>query len=221
MFHSKWSNYNIVDATPFKRDVVKELADECHKQGIDIHFYYSHIDGFYEQAAGLRHQALPLAGVGDDVVLHLHAHHRRAVGRKGRVVVRRLGERGVAQPARVGVHDGMVLPRDVRAAVVDEVAVRVRVPRLERELRRVLPSGQRAVRDEDVVRDCDTPASVFLSCRLPSGIRFFCKILKFTRVLNANTIRSQKTIFVNSFRHMQQILLTKWSIDDRLKKKVY
>ena len=98
-----------------------------------------------------QHQALPLAGVGDDVVLHLHAHHRRAVGREGRVVVRRLGERGVAQPARVGVHDGMVLPRDVRAAVVDEVAVRVRVPRLERELRRVLPHGQRAVRDEDVV----------------------------------------------------------------------
>ena len=50
MFHSKWSNYNIVDATPFKRDIVKELADECHKQGIDIHFYYSHIDWQREDA---------------------------------------------------------------------------------------------------------------------------------------------------------------------------
>lgn len=28
MFHTKYSDYNIVDATPFKRDIVKELADE-------------------------------------------------------------------------------------------------------------------------------------------------------------------------------------------------
>ncbi len=44
MFHTKWSDYNIVDATPFKRDVLKELADECQKQGIKLHFYYSHLD---------------------------------------------------------------------------------------------------------------------------------------------------------------------------------
>lgn len=44
MFHTRWSPYNIVDATPFKRDVLKELADECHKQGIKLHFYYSHAD---------------------------------------------------------------------------------------------------------------------------------------------------------------------------------
>ena len=50
MFHTRWSKYNIVDATPFGRDVVKELADECHRQGIDIHFYYSHIDWQREDA---------------------------------------------------------------------------------------------------------------------------------------------------------------------------
>lgn len=44
MFHTRWSDYNIVDATPFKRDVLKELADECQKQGIKLHFYYSHAD---------------------------------------------------------------------------------------------------------------------------------------------------------------------------------
>lgn len=33
MFHTRYSDYNIVDATPFRRDVLKELADECHKQG--------------------------------------------------------------------------------------------------------------------------------------------------------------------------------------------
>ena len=44
MFDTKYSDYNIVDATPFKRDVVKELAEECRKQGIKLHLYYSHLD---------------------------------------------------------------------------------------------------------------------------------------------------------------------------------
>jgi len=44
MFGTKQSDYNIVDATPFKRDVLKELAAECQKQGIRLHFYYSHLD---------------------------------------------------------------------------------------------------------------------------------------------------------------------------------
>jgi alpha-L-fucosidase len=44
MFATKQSPFNIVDATPFKRDVLKELADECHKQGVKLHFYYSLLD---------------------------------------------------------------------------------------------------------------------------------------------------------------------------------
>ena len=48
MFNTQYSDYNIVKATPFKRDVIKELADECHKQGIRIHFYYSHLDWYRE-----------------------------------------------------------------------------------------------------------------------------------------------------------------------------
>lgn len=44
MFGTKQSRYNIVDATPFKRDVIKELAEECHKQDIKLHFYYSLLD---------------------------------------------------------------------------------------------------------------------------------------------------------------------------------
>ncbi len=44
MFDTEWCDYDIVDATPFGRDVLKELADECHRQGIRIHFYYSHAD---------------------------------------------------------------------------------------------------------------------------------------------------------------------------------
>lgn len=44
MFDSKLTDYDIMDATPFKRDVLKELADECHAQGIALHFYYSQLD---------------------------------------------------------------------------------------------------------------------------------------------------------------------------------
>lgn len=44
MWDTEQSTYNIVDATPFGRDVIKELADECHRQGVKLHFYYSHID---------------------------------------------------------------------------------------------------------------------------------------------------------------------------------
>lgn len=48
MFDTKYSDYNVVDATPFKRDILKELADECHKQGIRLHLYYSHLDWYRE-----------------------------------------------------------------------------------------------------------------------------------------------------------------------------
>jgi alpha-L-fucosidase len=44
-FATKQSNWGIMN-TPFKRDIVKELADECHKQGIKIGFYYSLLDWY-------------------------------------------------------------------------------------------------------------------------------------------------------------------------------
>jgi alpha-L-fucosidase len=44
MFDSKVSPYNIVAATPFKRDPMKELAAACKKYGIKLFFYYSQLD---------------------------------------------------------------------------------------------------------------------------------------------------------------------------------
>ncbi|WP_082987032.1 MULTISPECIES: alpha-L-fucosidase [Butyricimonas] len=44
MYHSKYTKYNIVDATPFKRDVMKELSDACLRQGVKFAVYYSLID---------------------------------------------------------------------------------------------------------------------------------------------------------------------------------
>lgn len=50
MFRTAQSPYNVVDATPFARDVVRELAEECHRQGLGVHFYYSLIDWGREDA---------------------------------------------------------------------------------------------------------------------------------------------------------------------------
>jgi alpha-L-fucosidase len=41
MFDSKADPFNIVAATPFKRDPLRELAEECKKQGVKLGFYYS------------------------------------------------------------------------------------------------------------------------------------------------------------------------------------
>ena len=42
MYHSQCNPFNIVDATPFKRDPMKELADACKQEGLGFGFYYSH-----------------------------------------------------------------------------------------------------------------------------------------------------------------------------------
>jgi hypothetical protein len=41
MFDSKANSFNIVAATPFRRDPLRELAEECRKQGMKPGFYQS------------------------------------------------------------------------------------------------------------------------------------------------------------------------------------
>ena len=41
MFRTATTHYNVVESTPFARDVIKELADECRRQGIVFCPYYS------------------------------------------------------------------------------------------------------------------------------------------------------------------------------------
>uniref|UniRef100_A0AB33JTL7 alpha-L-fucosidase n=4 Tax=unclassified Prevotella TaxID=2638335 RepID=A0AB33JTL7_9BACT len=48
MFHTAESKYNIVDATPFKRDVLKELSTACEQQDMRLHVYYSILDWIRE-----------------------------------------------------------------------------------------------------------------------------------------------------------------------------
>ena len=46
MFDSAASNYNIVDKTPYGKDVLKMLSDACRKEGIKLFFYYSQLDWY-------------------------------------------------------------------------------------------------------------------------------------------------------------------------------
>ena len=48
MYGSKVSPYNIVDATPFKRDPLKELAAACARKKIRLGFYYSQAQDWHE-----------------------------------------------------------------------------------------------------------------------------------------------------------------------------
>ena len=43
MWDTKFSDFNIMH-TPYKKDIVKMMADECHKQGIKLFLYYSLLD---------------------------------------------------------------------------------------------------------------------------------------------------------------------------------
>ena len=46
MFDSKASDYNIVDRTPYGKDVLKMLAEACRKHDIKLFFYYSQLDWY-------------------------------------------------------------------------------------------------------------------------------------------------------------------------------
>jgi alpha-L-fucosidase len=44
MFNTAATDYDIIDATPFGRDIVGELAKACAEEGLDYHLYYSLVD---------------------------------------------------------------------------------------------------------------------------------------------------------------------------------
>jgi alpha-L-fucosidase len=59
MFDSKVSDYDIVDRTPYGKDVLKMLADECHRQGVKLFFYHSQLDWHHPDY-------FPRGGTGND-----------------------------------------------------------------------------------------------------------------------------------------------------------
>jgi alpha-L-fucosidase len=52
LWDSKVSEYDVMDATPFKRDILKELSEACNKAGIKFCFYHSIMDWHHPDAQG-------------------------------------------------------------------------------------------------------------------------------------------------------------------------
>ncbi|HVI46795.1 MAG TPA: alpha-L-fucosidase [Chitinophaga sp.] len=52
MFDSKVTDFDIVDASPYKKDPMKELARACSQQGIHFGFYYSQFLDWHEPDGG-------------------------------------------------------------------------------------------------------------------------------------------------------------------------
>jgi len=50
LWDSKVTNYDIMDATPFKRDILKELSVACKKHGVKLCFYHSIMDWHHPDA---------------------------------------------------------------------------------------------------------------------------------------------------------------------------
>ena len=50
LWDSEVTDYDIIDATPFKRDILKELSKACKKQGIKLCFYHSIMDWHHPDA---------------------------------------------------------------------------------------------------------------------------------------------------------------------------
>ena len=65
LFKSAVSKYNVVDATPFKRDVIKELAAACAKRGLRFGVYYSQSQDWHERGGSGNNWDFPANEVKD------------------------------------------------------------------------------------------------------------------------------------------------------------
>ena len=51
LFKTNTTDFNIVDASPYKRDIIKELSDACKRGGLRFGLYFSLIDWHFPQAS--------------------------------------------------------------------------------------------------------------------------------------------------------------------------
>ncbi len=77
MWDSKVSDYDIVDRTPYGKDVLKALAEECRKAGIKLFFYHSQLDwhhpDYYPRGKTGRNTGRPEAGDFDRYLDYMNA----------------------------------------------------------------------------------------------------------------------------------------------------
>ena len=67
LFKSMVSDYNIVDYTPFRRDIIKELSEACHRHGLKFGVYYSQAQDWDEPDAPYLNKRARLSDIHPDL----------------------------------------------------------------------------------------------------------------------------------------------------------
>ncbi|MES2828386.1 MAG: alpha-L-fucosidase [Bacteroidota bacterium] len=70
MFKTSTTDFNIMEATPYKRDVLKELSEACKRGGLRFGLYFSLIDWHFPQAS-------PISGSNSDYITPEHVEYNK------------------------------------------------------------------------------------------------------------------------------------------------
>jgi alpha-L-fucosidase len=119
MWDSKASDWDIVDRTPYKKDILKLLADECRKQGLKLFFYHSHVDWhhpeYFPRGRTGKHAGRPESGDFNKYLDYMDLQLTELLGgRYGKVAgiwfdgwwdqqIKKLGKQPQADPSRTQV----------------------------------------------------------------------------------------------------------------------
>ncbi|MCK4853025.1 MAG: alpha-L-fucosidase [Bacteroidales bacterium] len=76
MYNSEISDYNIVERTPYGKDIIGMLKEECDRQGIKLFFYYSQLDwhhtDYYPRGRTGNHTKRPESGEWDKYIDYMN-----------------------------------------------------------------------------------------------------------------------------------------------------
>lgn len=70
MFKTNTTDFNVVDASPYKRDIIKELSEACKRGGLRFGLYFSLIDWHFPQAS-------PISSSNSDYITPEHVEYNK------------------------------------------------------------------------------------------------------------------------------------------------
>ena len=84
LFETDATDYDVMDATPFKRDVIKKLSAECARQGLKFGVYYSQFKDWYHRGRGRRN---PGTLTNDEYLKMVERHLEELLSNYGEIAV--------------------------------------------------------------------------------------------------------------------------------------
>lgn len=84
LWDSRVTDWDVVDRTPYKKDLLKPLADACRRHGLKLFFYHSHLDWrhpeYFPRGVTGQYAGRPRSGDFDRYVEHMDAQLAELVG---------------------------------------------------------------------------------------------------------------------------------------------